>query len=105
VPPRSTAAAKDRGGGRAMPRATTFARFSANAAGLSAATGRGVDAAAGGYEGDRHGEAQAGSAQELSDAFIDRFAVAAAPEPGTGRGGMTFAMRQVYPAVPKVRVI
>jgi 5,10-methylenetetrahydromethanopterin reductase len=58
----------------------TFARFSANAADLSSATSRGVDAATGGYEAGHHGEAQAGSAQELADAFIDQFAVAGDPE-------------------------
>jgi 5,10-methylenetetrahydromethanopterin reductase len=58
----------------------TFARFSAGTAELSAQTGRGVHEAADGYEPDHHGEAQAGSAQELDDAFIDQFAIAGTPE-------------------------
>jgi 5,10-methylenetetrahydromethanopterin reductase len=58
----------------------TFARFSAGTAELSAQTGRGVQEAADGYELDHHGEAQAGSAQELDDAFIDRFAIAGTPQ-------------------------
>jgi 5,10-methylenetetrahydromethanopterin reductase len=58
----------------------TFARFSAGAADLSAETGRGVDEAAGSYQLDHHGEAQTGPAQELDDAFIDRFAIAGTPE-------------------------
>jgi len=63
----------------------TFARFSAGAADLSAATGRGVSVAASGYETDRHGDAQAGFAQELDDEFIDRYAIAGTPEVVRGR--------------------
>ncbi len=63
----------------------TFARFSAGATDVSAETGRGVQAAAGGYQRDHHGEAQSGSAQELEDAFIDQFAIAGAPELVRGR--------------------
>ena len=55
----------------------TFARFSAGTAEQSAQPGRGT---ADSYELDHHGEAQAGFAQGLDDAFIDWFAIAGTPE-------------------------
>jgi 5,10-methylenetetrahydromethanopterin reductase len=57
----------------------TFARFSSAPTvldGLPEVTRRGVETAAGRYEQDRHGQASAGSARRLDDAFVDRFAVA-----------------------------
>jgi hypothetical protein len=63
----------------------TFARFSAGAADVSAATGRGVSVADSGYETDGHGDAQAGFAQELEDEFIGRYAIAGTPDVVRGR--------------------
>lgn len=72
---------RDHDRARALVRgsAATFARFSAQAtpaAGVSEATGRGIQEAAAGYEAASHGQAAAAFARGLDDTFIDRFAVA-----------------------------
>jgi 5,10-methylenetetrahydromethanopterin reductase len=57
----------------------TFTRFSSEAestAALSESTRHGVAQAAAGYQQAHHGEARAGSAKQLDDEFIDRFAIA-----------------------------
>jgi 5,10-methylenetetrahydromethanopterin reductase len=76
----------------------TFARFSARATDLTAAYGREVAATTEDYESDRHGEARAGFAQALSDAFIERFAV-------TGKGAQVRARLNEIEACGIDRVI
>ncbi len=61
----------------------TFARFSASVAShseLSALDRHSVAQVTAGYDRDRHGESKAESAQSIADEFLDRFAVAGAPD-------------------------
>jgi 5,10-methylenetetrahydromethanopterin reductase len=76
---------EDRPVARDLVRGSTaiFARFATEGAppdGLSEVTRQGIDQLASDYDETRHGEASAGYARELEDAFIDRFAVAGAAD-------------------------
>jgi 5,10-methylenetetrahydromethanopterin reductase len=79
---------RDRARGLVRGSVSTFARFSsapASADRLSATARGGVAQAARGYRAERHGEAAAAGAQALDAGFIDRFAVAGAPDEVAGR--------------------
>lgn len=58
----------------------TFARFSAQTAGLANVAKRGIARAASGYEKDRHGQTAAAFARRLDHEFVDRFAVCGSPQ-------------------------